>query len=74
MFSIYVALSHVCTLSGVYWTEFDQDSIFVCSKSLQEFNRLRELYRPDLPMYKIAMCGKKESLVESVVLEVTYGS
>ena len=44
----YVALSRVRTLSGVHLIEFDQYSIFVCSKSLQEFNRLRGLYRPDL--------------------------
>ena len=31
----YVALSRVRTLSGVHLIEFDQDSIFVCSKSLQ---------------------------------------
>ena len=53
----YVALSRVRTLSGVQLIEFDQDSIFVCSKSLQEFNRLRGLYRPDLPTYKIANSG-----------------
>ena len=35
----YVALSRVRTLSGVHLIEFDQYSIFVCSKSLQEFNR-----------------------------------
>ena len=58
----YVALSRVRTLSGVHLIEFDQYSIFVCSKSLQEFNRLRGLYRPDLPTYKIANCGKKRKL------------
>ena len=58
----YVALSRVRTLSGVHLIEFDQYSIFVCSKSLQEFNRLRGLYRPDLPTYKIANSGKKRKL------------
>uniref|UniRef100_A0A1X7ULP5 ATP-dependent DNA helicase n=1 Tax=Amphimedon queenslandica TaxID=400682 RepID=A0A1X7ULP5_AMPQE len=47
------ALSRVRTLSGVHLVAFDRKSIKVSSKSLIELNRLRNLYRTDLPQYVI---------------------
>ena len=49
----YVALSRVRTLSGVYLTCFNPKSLMVSSCSIKEINRLRQLYRPDLPQYAI---------------------
>ena len=47
----YVALSRVRSLSGLYLTAFDPKSIMVSKSCLKEINRLRELYRKDLPLY-----------------------
>ena len=49
----YVALSRVRTLDGVHLVAFDQKSIMVSSKSLQEINRLRQLHRSDLMVYAL---------------------
>ena len=49
----YVALSRVRSLNGLYLTAFDASSIIVSSASLEEANRLRSLYRSDLPCYDI---------------------
>ena len=40
-------------LGGLYLTAFDASSIIVSSASLEEANRLRSLYRSDLPCYEI---------------------
>uniref|UniRef100_A0A1X7TS99 ATP-dependent DNA helicase n=1 Tax=Amphimedon queenslandica TaxID=400682 RepID=A0A1X7TS99_AMPQE len=45
----YVALSRVRTVSGVHLTCFNPKLLMVSSSSMTEINRLRELYRPDLP-------------------------
>ena len=57
----YVALSRVRSLDGLYLTAFDASSIIVSSASLEEANRLRSLYRSDLPCYEIP---KKNSRVK----------
>ena len=49
----YVALSRVRTLSGVHLTCFNPKSLMVSSFSIKKINRLRQLYRPDLPQYAI---------------------
>ena len=50
----YVALSRLRTLSGVHLVDFDPKSIEKVSiPSLKELNRLRNLYRQDLPQYVI---------------------
>ena len=49
----YVALSTVCSLSGLYLTEFDPASIIVSHSCLEEINRLRSIYSKDLPLYNI---------------------
>ena len=49
----YVAISRVRSLDGLYLTDFDPASIIVSNASLEEANRLRSLYRNDLPCYEI---------------------
>ena len=49
----YVALSRVRSLSGLHLTAFDPKSIMVSKSCLKEINRLRELYRKDLPLYEL---------------------
>lgn len=49
----YVALSRVRSLAGLHLIAFDSKSIRVNVKCLKEINRLRELYRKDLPLYDI---------------------
>jgi len=54
-----VALSRVCSLNGVYLTDFDPASIIVSSKCLEEVNRLRSKFRKDLSVYEIPVEQKK---------------
>ena len=49
----YVALSRVRALEGLHLTAFTPKSIMVSTQSLQEINRLRSLYKPDLPPYAV---------------------
>ena len=49
----YVALSRVRSLSGLHLTHFDPASIIVSNSCLEEINRLRSIYRKDLPLYNI---------------------
>ena len=53
----YVALSRVRSLEGLY----HPSSIMVSNSSLEEINRLRSLYRKDLPLYEITGSGKKST-------------
>ena len=56
----YVALSRVRSLDGLHLTNFDPSSIIVSNASLEEANRLRSLYRNDLPCYEIPKnCSRK---------------
>ena len=45
----YVALSRVCTLSGLHLITLDPDCICANNPCIGESNRLRSKYRPDLP-------------------------
>ena len=47
----YVAPSRVRLLSGVHLAAFDPKSIMVSVTCLKEVNRLRDMYRKDLPLY-----------------------
>ena len=49
----YVALSRVKKLENLHLIAFTEQAITVSSKCLQEINRLRQTYRPDLPQYTI---------------------
>ena len=49
----YVALSRIRSLSGLHLTHFDPASIIVSNSCLEEINRLRSIYRKDLPLYNI---------------------
>ena len=55
----YVALSRVRTLSGVHLVAFDPKSIMVSNNCIAELNRLRQLYRPDLPQYAFPQSDSK---------------
>ena len=44
----YVALSRVTSLTGLYLIELDEKKIKCDSKAINEYNRLRAQYRPDL--------------------------
>ena len=54
----YVAMSRVRSLDGLYLTEFDPASIMVSTSCLEEINRLRGIYRTDLPLYDIPKTTK----------------
>ena len=61
----YVALSRVRTLAGVHLIAFNPTSIMVSTKCLEEINRLRQLYRQDLPAYTLPPAtgsGRKRKL------------
>ena len=47
----YVALSRVKQLENLHLIAFKPQSVMVSNKCLQELNRLRQTYRPDLPQY-----------------------
>ena len=49
----YVALSRMEILENLHLIAFTEQAIKVSSKCLQEINRLRQTYRPDLPQYTI---------------------
>lgn len=53
----YVALSRLKTLIGLHLIAFDPKSIRVSVKCLKEVNRLRGLYRKDLPLYDIPVAS-----------------
>jgi hypothetical protein len=50
----YVALSRVRSLSGLHLISFDPKSIMVSYSSIQEYNRLRSKFKPDLLQYNVA--------------------
>ena len=49
----YVAVSRVWTLQGLHLFAFDPKSIMVSTRCLNEINRLRAAYRPDLKPYPL---------------------
>ncbi|XP_063978978.1 ATP-dependent DNA helicase PIF1-like [Diachasmimorpha longicaudata] len=51
----YVALSRVTTLEGVHLINFDPFSIKASCIAIQEYNRLRKEYRPDLPQISVSV-------------------
>ena len=65
----YVALSRVRSIHGLYLTAFDASSIIVSTASLEEANRLRSLYRSDLPCYEIPQTKSRVKRSFSYVLD-----
>ena len=57
----YVALSRVCSLDGLYLTDFDPSSIMVNNSCLEEINRLGSIYRKDFPQYEIMECSRRST-------------
>ena len=55
----YVALSRVRSLTGLYLSAFNPQSIMVSTKCLKEVNRLRLSFRNDLPLYDIPVKSGK---------------
>ena len=58
----------VCSLSGLYLAAFDPKFIMASHSSLKEVNRLREMYRNDLPQYPVPLqtrSGTKRKLTDS---------
>ena len=55
----YVALSRVRSLTGLYLSAFNPQSIMVSAKCLKEVNRLRNSFRNDLPLYDIPVKSGK---------------
>ena len=49
----YVALSRVRSLAGLHLSAFDTKSISISTSCLKEINRLRGLFRKDLPQYQL---------------------
>ena len=49
----YVALSRVKQLENLHLIAFEEEAIKVSAKCLQEINRLRQTFRPDLPQYTV---------------------
>ena len=49
----YVALSRIRSLNGVHLTSFTPDAIMASRACVEECNRLREQFRPDLPLYQL---------------------
>ncbi len=64
----YVALSRVRSLEGVYLTSFTPGSIMASKICVEECNRLRHLFRPDLPLYNlpVGIKARKRKLAGNV--------
>ena len=67
----YVALSRLRSLTGLYLSAFNPQSIMVSTKCLKEVNRLRQSFRNDLPLYDIPV---KSSKTTKRKLTAIYGS
>ena len=60
--TVYVALSRVRSLSGLYPSAFSPKSLLVSTACLKEVNRLRQTFRQDLPLYDIPSKASKCTL------------
>ena len=56
----YVALPRVKQMQNLHLIAFDVEEIKVSGKGLEELNRLRQTYRPDLPLYAVPPSPMKQ--------------
>ena len=54
----YVSISRVRTLAGLHLLAFDPKSIKVSDECVEEVNRLRKLFRPDLASIPLSKFSK----------------
>ena len=66
----YVALSRVRTLSGLYLSTFDPNSLIASPSCISEVNRLREAYRKDLLLYDVPRQTKTRATKRKLTGEV----
>ena len=66
----YVALSRVRSLSGLYLSTFDPNSLIASPSCTREVNRLREAYRKDLPLYDVPRQTKTRATKRKLTGEV----
>ena len=66
----YVALSRVRSLSGLYLSTFDPNSLIASPSCISEVNRLREAYRKDLPLYDMPRQTKTRATKRKLTGEV----
>ena len=67
----YVALSSVKSLTGLHLIDFTPRSITVNVKCLKEINKLRDLYRKDLPLYNLPVSSVATKGQLSTLSEMT---
>ena len=71
----YVAISRVRTLAGLHLLAFDPKSIKVSDECVQEVNRLRQLFRPDLTSIPLSKdCKPNKHKISALLLEHDAGS
>jgi len=51
---IYVALSRVTSLEGLYLINYDPSSVIASKKAIIEYNRLKRKYKPEANMINIS--------------------
>ena len=70
----YVAMSRVTHLLGLHLIKFCKERIEADSEAVKEYNRLRQIYRPDLPQFEIPIPVKKKVYTSSATFsEVAVG-
>jgi hypothetical protein len=63
----YVALSRITTLAGLHLIDFDHSKVKCDRKAVEEYNRLRCQFRPDLQEIKLFVASQKRAQREENV-------
>jgi ATP-dependent DNA helicase PIF1 len=63
----YVALSRITTLAGLHLIDFDRSKVKCDRKAIEEYNRLRSQFRPDLDEIKLFVASQKRAEKEEKV-------
>ena len=66
----YVALSRVRSLSGLYLSTFDPNSLIASPSCIREVNKLRKTFRKDLPLYEVPRLTKAQATKRKLTGEV----